>query len=247
MILLFNLKKKCMKKIFTIVSAISFSTLTFAQTVASGITVSPIGTNGDVPITVTVNLNEVCTPENRDMDFAWNTISFHSGVITAVGPWQNVVEWNDANSAVFTKTAEGVYSATITPRDYYSVPAGTNVLGFSFVFNGYPNTAGDWDAEAKSYDDVGNCTDFLYYFADEIASLSKKNLQEVSVYPNPTSSHVNFGVSEAEFQINIYSITGKIVKSSKESVVDVSDLTDGTYFYSVETSTSVSNGKIVKK
>jgi hypothetical protein len=175
-----------MKKLFTYFSLLLTSSV-FAQTNAPGITVTPLGTNGSTPITVTMTLSQVCVPAGKDMDPSWNTIAFHSGAIVGGNAWQNVVSWNAPNSLVFNKVSDGVWSATFTPNDYYGVA----VQGFSFVFNGFPNTPGDWDAEAKAFDENQNCSDFFWYFNDEPLSTNNAQLKNLSVYPNPAQDVLN--------------------------------------------------------
>lgn len=239
-----------MKKLFTLVS-MALTTFAMAQTNAPGITVSPLGTNGSMPITVTLTLEDVCTPEGRDMDPTWETIAFHSGGVVGGSGWQNTVEWNAANSLVFNKVSDGVWSATFTPNDYYGIA----VEGFSFVFNGYPNTDGDWDAEAKAFNLEGNCDDFFWYFNDEPLSINQESLVSVNVYPNPAQDAVSFqvglnGVSTAN--VVVTDLAGRVVSTStinagSELNLNVSNYTTGTYLYTVIAGDSVMTGKFNKQ
>ncbi len=239
-----------MKKLFTSLALVAVAS-SFAQTNAPGITVSPLGTNGSTPITVTIKLDEVCVPADKPMNATWNTIAFHSGAIVGGQAWQNVVEWNAAGSLVFNKVSDGIWSATFTPNDYYGVA----VEGFSFVFNGYPNTAGDWDAEAKAYDSNQNCADFLWYFNDEPASVNNNELTAVNIYPNPAKDVVNFqvglnGVSTAK--VVVTDLAGRVVATSNieagaELNLNVAHFAAGTYMYSVSAGDSVLTGKFNKQ
>lgn len=239
-----------MKKLFTSLS-VALVAASFAQTNAPGITVSPLGTDGSMPITVTMTLAEVCVPADKPMDPTWNTIAFHSGAIVGGSGWQNTVNWNDAGSLVFTKVTDGVWSATFTPNDYY----GVSVEGFSFVFNGYPNTPGDWDGEAKAYDVDQNCSDFFWYFNDEPASINGNELTSVNVYPNPAKDVINFqvglnGVNAA--QVVVTDLAGRTVATSTieagaELNLNVANFASGTYMYSVVAGESVMTGKFNKQ
>lgn len=239
-----------MKKLFTSLS-VALVAAAFAQTNAPGITVSPLGTNGSTPITVTMTLAEVCVPADKPMDPTWNTIAFHSGAIVGGNAWQNVVNWNDAGTLVFSKVTDGVWSATFTPNDYY----GVSVEGFSFVFNGYPNTAGDWDGEAKAYDTDQNCTDFLWYFNNEPVSINENELTSVNVYPNPAKDVINFqvalnGINEAD--VVVTDLSGRVVSTSSvvagtELNLNIAEFAAGTYIYSVVAGESVMTGKFNKQ
>jgi len=231
-----------MKKIFTILG-LALSTAAFSQTVAPGISVSPTGTDGSQAITVTVNLADVCIPAGKDMDNTWPSIAFHSGGIVAGAAWTNVVEFNNANTVAFTRVSDGIFSATFTPDTYY----GVDVEGFSFVFNGYPNTTGEWDSEAKAFDTEGNCTDFLYYFSDEAVSINEKALVNVVAFPNPATDVVNFQVDAADYVITLTDLTGKTVATSTTSTIEMSGLSSGAYLYKVVTNNGTATGKVTKK
>jgi hypothetical protein len=196
-----------MRKLITTLG-IALSAYAFAQTNAPGITVSPLGTNGSTEITVTITLSEVCVPAGKDMDPSWNTISFHSGAIVGGQAWQNVVAWNDPNTLVFNKVSDGVWSASFTPNNYYGVAT----EGFSFVFNGFPNTPGDWDAEAKAFDAAQNCSDFFWYFNDEPASVFSPRKINLNVFPNPAKDFVNIqfeALSAGNFSVEVFNTLGQ--------------------------------------
>jgi len=232
-----------MKKIFTIVSAL-FMGATFAQTVAPGISVTPQGTDGTSEITVTVSITDICMPAGKEIDVTWPNIAFHSGAIVGGSAWQNVVEWNSPNRLVFNRVSDGVFRATFTPTTYYGVPA---VEGFSFVFNGYPNTAGDWDAEGKAFDAEGNCADFFYYFADEPASIGKQEMVAVKAFPNPATEILNFEIDANDFTISLFDLSGKVVATSTSASLNIAELNAGAYIYKVATEKGIATGKVSKK
>lgn len=232
-----------MKKIFTIFSAL-FMGATFAQTNAPGISVSPLGTDGTSEITVTVTLADICMPAGKEIDITWPNIAFHSGAIIAGSGWQNVVEFNSPSRLIFNRVSDGVFSATFTPTDYYGAPA---VEGFSFVFNGYPNTAGDWDAEGKAFDSEGACSDFFYYFADETSSIGKNEIVAVKAFPNPATDVLNFQIDATDYVITLTDLAGKTVATSTTSTVEMSGLSSGAYLYKVVTNNGTATGKVTKK
>jgi len=244
-----------MKRIYTILIALLVlpAMQMNAQTNAPGITVSPLGTDGSQEITVTITLADVCTPDDKEgLDPTWNTISFHSGAIVGGQPWQNVVDWNGANTLVFNNVSNGVWSASFTPNDYY----GVTTEGFSFVFNGYPNTAGDWDAEAKAFNENQECTDFFWYFNDEPSSIKKIQFMNFSVFPNPANDFVNVqfnSLSAGTFSIEVYNTLGQRVSLEQlgfrtagaiNHQINLSGLTAGVYFVKINNGTDAIVNKV---
>jgi hypothetical protein len=65
--------------------------------------------------------------------------------------------------------------------------------------------------------------------------------------PNPTESVITFDVKSLDFEITIADLTGKVVKTSKNADVNVSDLNSGTYIYSISSEGKIATGKIIKK
>jgi hypothetical protein len=70
-------------------------------------------------------------------------------------------------------------------------------------------------------------------------SVEEINNISVNVYPNPASSFVAFELSENNFEVQLFDITGKTVKSvnsiGNRLRVSTADLNNGIYFYSVYT------------
>jgi hypothetical protein len=80
-------------------------------------------------------------------------------------------------------------------------------------------------------------------------SLQKKN--EISIYPNPTNSTIEFkGVDLEKYQVSIFDINGNsIIKNSKTNrKIDLSKQPQGIYLYKIEENGKViQEGKITKK
>lgn len=95
---------------------------------------------------------------------------------------------------------------------------------------------------------TGNGTiwiDNLYFWKDVSTSVTETKESEVLVYPNPASDRLNIqGVDDGEI-VQIYNVTGTLVKRVELSggVVSVTDLSQGVYFVSVNGTTM----KIIKK
>lgn len=76
---------------------------------------------------------------------------------------------------------------------------------------------------------------------DVVISTSIEEVEniKVSVYPNPASTFIAFELSDDNFEVKMFDITGKVVKnvySTKNRVnVSVAELDNGVYFYSLYT------------
>ncbi|MFM7565969.1 MAG: T9SS type A sorting domain-containing protein [Flavobacteriales bacterium] len=69
----------------------------------------------------------------------------------------------------------------------------------------------------------------------------------VNVYPNPTNGALTFDASEAISGVEIYGMDGKLAMSATTTNVDISNLPNGIYHYSVMTvSGKVLKGKVSK-
>ncbi|MBI4932025.1 MAG: T9SS type A sorting domain-containing protein [Bacteroidetes bacterium] len=82
-----------------------------------------------------------------------------------------------------------------------------------------------------------------------------ENANSITVFPNPTSNLVNFyfnlPLSKEQVNLIMYDMNGKKVKDmsginyEKEKSINISDLPNGLYFYSLHTSKTIINGKII--
>lgn len=87
--------------------------------------------------------------------------------------------------------------------------------------------------------------DNLYFYNDNTTSVSHMDEKALKLYPNPASDILQIeGVEKGEF-VEVYNLTGKLVKKmqAQGSAVSVADLKQGVYFVKVNGTTS----KIVKK
>lgn len=74
-------------------------------------------------------------------------------------------------------------------------------------------------------------------------------LQNFSIYPNPTTATLNISFQEdIQLQkVTIYNALGQLVKESKSTTVDVSSLSEATYFVEVITNKGKATRSIIKK
>jgi hypothetical protein len=77
----------------------------------------------------------------------------------------------------------------------------------------------------------------------DVIELSKN---EVTVYPNPANDILNITANGEVSNVVISTLDGKVMKTSNESSVDVSNLTSGMYIYQVTVNGKVSTGNFVK-
>ena len=88
----------------------------------------------------------------------------------------------------------------------------------------------------------------IYKFdLNSLLSINEYNNFNISVYPNPTTDYLNIKISaSASFNVNIYDLNGKLLKSEKNNTsIQIQDLTNGLYI--VEIVDLESDNKIIKK
>ena len=122
--------------------------------------------------------------------------------------------------------------------------------GDSYVYCGDPNgcwadAGGDWMTMTSMGYEVtwaiktttGNSPN---------AGINDINNIEMNVYPNPTTGMVNVE-AEGIQSIDVLDMTGRVVMTSSESVIDMSNMANGVYMFRVNTVNGNSIQKVVKK
>ena len=75
------------------------------------------------------------------------------------------------------------------------------------------------------------------------------NTSSINVYPNPAQSKVSFDVpGNSDFLLYIYNGIGQIVYSGKENpnqLIDISNLDDGIYYYTVSVADEWYRGSMI--
>lgn len=102
---------------------------------------------------------------------------------------------------------------------------------------------GDSDLDIAS---LGNGANRLDWYANERIELSTNNqtIQKLNIYPNPTSSVLNFkGLASENQNIQIYDVVGKVILKTtiaNNESLDVSALSNGFYtIHFAETNKSI--------
>jgi len=134
-------------------------------------------------------------------------------------------EWVSLDIPLADFTAAGMTAQTdLNQIIIGSLPAGTSTVYVDNVyFSKVPSTAGINDFE----------------------------IADINVYPNPTINTWNINSDQTIERIDLYDISGKMVKTlapnSSDYVIDASNLNFGIYIAKVETSKGVNQVKLIKK
>lgn len=73
------------------------------------------------------------------------------------------------------------------------------------------------------------------------------NVDNVNVYPNPTTGQVEIEVvGQTKFKTQVYSIDGKLLLETNEKSVDLSLYTQGFYIFKIKTEKGISTKKVIK-
>ena len=90
--------------------------------------------------------------------------------------------------------------------------------------------------------------DLLQELFDENLSIENSSVNELSLYPNPTDGIISIG-SDKNYQLEIYSVDGKIILKDNGNNIDISALQNGTYFLRIiqENTNNSASFKIFKK
>ena len=126
---------------------------------------------------------------------------------------------------------------TVVPADGYLftnwVDENDKIVSEEVTFSFVAETDRDFYANLREYTGIG------------------ENTISVSLFPNPASTTLKVTTDQANYQLDIYTITGALVRSmsncSNITEVDVQDLTSGTYIIRLSNSESVETRRFVKE
>ena len=93
---------------------------------------------------------------------------------------------------------------------------------------------------------VGNYTFEAYFVYDPETGIAENDREAISARYVSGVLHVE-GVTDGEFEVNIYNLTGKLVRTATETTVDVDDLAKGCYLVKVTTAEAEKVVKFIKK
>lgn len=70
----------------------------------------------------------------------------------------------------------------------------------------------------------------------------------ITVYPNPTNGHVHIEIPNQDIQnIKVYDLEGQLIKETTESLLNLSNYSNGNYFLRVQTKQRIYNYKLIKQ
>ncbi len=151
-------------------------------------------------------------------------------------------------------------------NDYYSVLVstnGTDPTNFTGQLYAGENESGNYTQHSKSLSAYAgqqiniafrhhNCNDVYWLLIDDIKLTSGSvgvdvvNDIKTNVYPNPTDGKVY--VSAEDFvSVEVLDMNGRVVKTSNEKSVDMSNFANGVYMFRILTANGTTNLKVVKK
>ncbi len=89
--------------------------------------------------------------------------------------------------------------------------------------------------------------DFISGFQTSTVSVKENTVSKaIEVYPNPTTNKVTFKIEDFE-NIKIYDIAGRLITKTNNNVVNMENIPNGIYLYSIKKGNKTINGKIIKK
>lgn len=93
---------------------------------------------------------------------------------------------------------------------------------------------------------VGDYTFEAYFVYDPETGIAENDREAISARYVSGVLHVE-GVTDGEFEVNIYNLTGKLVRTATETTVDVADLAKGCYLVKVTTAEAEKVLKFIKE
>ncbi len=149
------------------------------------------------------------------------------------------------DSVIFVATDGGVYVTKDAGTKWDRVGGNMPAIPVFDIEIDYPNkklVAGTFARSIQSFS-----LDSVFTTSGTITSLSESSETNITVSPNPVAERISInGVNNIK-EVCVYSISGKVVmKTSYESVIDVSELPNGNYIIKVSSDTQTFIKKFVK-
>ena len=81
-----------------------------------------------------------------------------------------------------------------------------------------------------------------------IPSIIKENINNIVLYPNPTSDLITIDIKGYNGPVNVelYDLTGKLIKTTNNTIISLKDYAKGIYIFKVEYGDRVEEIKVVK-
>jgi hypothetical protein len=131
-----------------------------------------------------------------------------------------------------------------------------SVIGNGIVLSGNPSSpnALSVDSIYANYLNGVILNGTIYKFTKSAVGISElmSDFLKISIYPNPSDDYFNISFDNVEFNISSISILNTNGQKAKEinfdnDVIDISDLSSGTYFVQLNTKSGIALKKLIKK
>ena len=204
----------------------------------------------------TINISLSDDDDNTDNDFAYefsiaNTYTSTVNMILNTGNAGSQCTWDLMNSNDEILYSGGPYTNNENIQETFELTQ--NCYRFR-VFNTAGNGGGSivlYDSESQVvYNTPGNYGEGeeAFFRTTEVLSINDNNLQNVIIYPNPTTSILNIENAENSM-IEVYDLLGRVVLSenniSINKQLNVSNLSTGTYLIKISNNGQIKTDKFI--
>lgn len=213
--------------------------------------IDPPNFTADTEITITFNARK----GNQELAGA-DKVYIHSsaGLLDTQQPWDNA--WNnvtgnwgqDDGVGEMTSIDDDLWQITLTPRNYYNLPAAAYPYWIAAVFRSADgNTKGTGSPGLIENGIIHSNLDF--FIRNQPATATEELVRDTrSLYPNPTDGYLNLGNFEGARYFQVFNSSGQQVFArvlNQQKEVDLSRLAAGVYFYKITADNQFQSGKIV--
>ena len=173
-----------------------------------------------------------------------------------LGPFGNVLFWDAlSHDPSFPDGYRILVSTTDTQLASF-----TDTLFFVFA-----ELADEWHTRSTSLSQLGidgetvhiafiNETDdgFKLYIdnirveKENTLSIEEASQSDITIYPNPAKNYFTVSGVEGEISINVLGIDGKVILSSEDLKIDISNLSSGKYFVEVISKNQITRTSLIK-
>lgn len=194
---------------------------------------------------------------SADLEFYFYAYSMETGEdfwlqVNSGSGWQTVASYASGtsfNNNTFYSTTVNITNLSGSTQFRFRCDASANadhVYIDAVTLTG--NTGAALVEDIVTITSLGEMIDDILDTDEEVDELLQ---QDVAVYPNPASNELNIESTNTIEQIDVYSISGKLVQSlqggDKYQQIDISQLNTGFYYLSIKTTEGVSSTKFIKE
>lgn len=93
----------------------------------------------------------------------------------------------------------------------------------------------------------GKLVEKTYHIDTNTLSIANAQKTKIDIYPNPTSDFINIKTDESIQEVQMWDISGKLVKTSLGNKLDIRHLSQGIYIIRIKTDKTIHTHKVMKK